>query len=100
MNRALLRGFIVVLALAAITTPLFEGLSYGFAHGNMLLVAVFLGVAAAARWNLPGLNSLVGVFGYQFLYFAVLTLIVLSGRGLLRIRRDRTNAEQQKTHGL
>ena len=99
MNAPLIKGLAWAVALAALTALLFESLAYGFAHGNMLLVAVFFGVAAAASWELPGLTSLVGVFGYQLLYFVLLALVVLAVRGVVRVRRTRLSAVQEKPHG-
>jgi hypothetical protein len=82
MLRALGKALLWALVPAALTAVLFEGLSYGFAHGNPLLVAVFLGVAMADRLGLPGGLSPLSVFGYQLAYFALLALIVLAGKGI------------------
>jgi hypothetical protein len=98
MLRAFRSGLLWALGLAGLTTLLFEGMSYGFAHGNVLLIGLFLGVAAADSWALPA-SSLVTIFGYQLAYFGLLAFLVVAIRALVRGRRQRLEAERNQAQG-
>jgi len=98
MLRARGKGLLWALGLAALTTLLFEGLSYGFAHGNVLFIAFFLGVAMADSWGLPGTSSLAAIFGYQLAYFGLLVLLALAIRALVQGRHNRLEGERKQTN--
>jgi hypothetical protein len=81
-RRHLITAAIWATGLAAVATCVFEDVSFGLAHGNPVLVAVYLPYWPAARGVIPPMSSLPVVFVYEVLYFLTIGLVVLALKSL------------------
>lgn len=94
MSRFFMKSLLWALGLATVTALLFDTFSYGVAHANPVLLAVFFGAGLAGARDFPGIDSPGGIFAYQLAYYVAWALVVSAVVALVRVRKTRLLAER------
>ena len=93
MPRFFRKSLLWALGFATVTALLFDTFSYGVAHANPILLAVFFGAGFAGARDFPGIDLPGGIFVYQLAYYLAWAVIVSAIVGIVRVRKKRLFAE-------
>jgi len=89
------KSLLWALGLATVTALTFDTFSYGVAHANPLLLAVFFGAGLAGARDFPGIDLPGAVFVYQLAYYVAWAFLISAVVGIVRVRKKRLLAEKE-----